>query len=128
MQNEFNITGDYSKAIEDNSTDIMICLISLLNDAKITLFDNKIGKLFIALVNDPEIIKKNMLNDIPIGLFVSIEPIKDSYIYIAFEIIQTKAKAIDYIENFNFDESKRYELTEVVTSRKNGKLILEKIH
>jgi hypothetical protein len=128
LQEKFKITGEYSKAIEDNSNDIMICLISLLHDAKMTLFDNTVGKLFISLVGDPEMIKKEAFDDILIGLFVRFELEKDSFVDIVYEIIETKAKASDYIEHFQFDKTKGFELAEIVTTRKNGNLILEKIN
>jgi hypothetical protein len=127
LQEEFKIIGEYSKAIEDNSNDIMVCLISLLHDAKITLFNNEVGKLYISLVPNKELIEKKTFNEILIGLFARFEIEKGSFIDIAYCIIDTKAKASDYIESFEFDEKKGYELTEIVTSRKNGKLILEEI-
>lgn len=127
LQEEFKIIGDYSKAIEDNSNDIMICLISLLHDAKITLFNNEVGKLYISLIPNKDLIEKKTFNEILVGLFARFEIEKGSHMDIAYGIIETKAKASDYIENFEFDEKKGFELAEIVTSRKKSKLILERI-
>ena len=128
LQVEFKIIGDYSKAIEENSNDIMICLISLLHDAKITLFNNEVGKLYISLIPNKDLIEKKTFNEILVGLFARFEIEKGSRIDIAYGIVETKAKAADYIEDFEFDEEKGFELTEIVTSRKNSKLILGKIN
>lgn len=127
LQEELKIIGDYSKAIEDNSTDIMICLISLLHDSKITLFNNEVGKLYISLIPNKDFIEKKTFNEILIGLFARFEIENGIHTDIAYGIIETKAKASDYIENFEFDEKKGFDLAEIVTSRKNNKLILERI-
>lgn len=124
IHNDFNIDSDYLEAIEQNSNDIIVCIISLLHDAKITLDDNNIGRLLIAIALDKEI-KDNNHNELNIGLHVQIEIEKGRGVLIQYTILNSKAKIIDYIDDFN---PKNNSIVNFITTVRNDKKLFLVAH
>lgn len=113
------LSDEHIVAVEENANDIMVCIIALLHDGKVTLFDNSVGRLQISLIPDPVKEEKGLFGQLNIGLFIKMEIEKNSFVDISFCIMESKGTVDDYISGFTFKE---YFLMEIVTRRVEGKL------
>lgn len=123
VQEYFTLQGSFVNAIEENANDILVCIMALLHDARITLFDKTVGKMEMTIVPEKEKMKQLQYDELHIGLTASVTIENKSHIKLQFCVIKSDAKAINYIEGFGI-ETYQNTLKEIITSRVGKKLLL----
>jgi len=124
LQQFIGFEHGYITAIKANANDLIICLISLLHDTKVVLFDNEIGVLKISTYVKENESSKQIMDCSFISLSASVLLEKNPDLELLFYIIKTQAMVKDYIPKLNFEEKKPCLLEEFCTERVDAKLVL----